>query len=165
MNFFWFIFMSFFPCGFKMLCCFLLQPVGNFINTGLNQHFLSCKSTTSTTVIVADLCVVKRWGTVLMILNSESTRPERVKNTSSEFHPAYFNTRSSAYFPSATASSVKPARRLNLDKSGIIHSEMHGNLSPARAFCWHVAATAGRSRCKSSLQCSRCTPACESSYV
>lgn len=103
---------------------------------------------------MADLCVVKHWGTVLMILNTESTHPEWVKNTSSEFHPAYFNTWSSAYFPSATASSVKPARRLNLDKSGIIHSEMHGNLSPARAFCWHVAATAGHSQCKSSLQCS-----------
>lgn len=57
-----------------------------------------------------------------MLQNTESTHPERVKNTSSEFHPAYFNTWRSAYFTSATVSSVKPARRLNLDESGVIHS-------------------------------------------
>lgn len=90
--------------------------------------------------------------------------PERVKNTSSEFHPAYFNRRSGAYFTSATVSSVKPARRLNLDESAVIHPQMRGDVSSARAFCWHSAVTAGHSRCKSSLRCLQRTLTCENGY-
>lgn len=113
----------------------------------------------------AIVCVGKDWGTVLIIQSTEWMHPERVTKT----HPLNFFLHILTH-GAAHTSDAQLCHLSNVHTAWILTrvvlfiQQMHVNLSPTRAFCWHGAATAGHSQCKSSLQWLQRTAACEDGH-